>query len=113
MKKIWLADRDAGCSPDVLVFHITDTSVMLPEYVYYSLYQDEFFEFAMEGKTGVKMPRGDKKQISHFKIKSADLTTQLAFVDFVRKIDKKRLKLKKKNIELFSEKANLISKYFE
>ena len=113
LKKIWLADRDAGCSPDVLVFHITDTSVMLPEYVYYSLYQDEFFEFAMEGKTGVKMPRGDKKQISHFKIKSADLPTQLAFVDFVRKIDKKRLELKKKNIELFSKKANLISKYFE
>lgn len=113
LKKIWLSDREAGCSPDVLVFHITDPSVMFPEYVYYSLYQDAFFEFVMEGKTGVKMPRGDKKQIPHFKIKNADIPTQRAFVEFVKKIDKKRLELKKKNIKLFSEKTSLISKYFD
>lgn len=113
LKKIWLSDREAGCSPDVLVFHITDPSVMFPEYVYYSLYQDAFFEFVMEGKTGVKMPRGDKKQIPHFKIKNADIPTQRAFVEFVKKIDKKRLELKKKNIELFSEKTSLISKYYD
>lgn len=113
LKKIWLADKDAGCSPDVLVFHITDTAKMLPEYVYYSLYQDAFFAYAMESKTGMKMPRGDKKQIPHFKIKNADLPTQTAFVEFVKEIDKKRDILKKKNLELFSEKAKLIAKYFE
>lgn len=113
LKKIWLADKDAGCSPDVLVFHITDTSIMLPEYVYYSLYQDAFFDYAMEGKTGMKMPRGDKKQIPHFKIKNANITTQTAFVKFVKKIDKKRGELRKKNVELFSQKSSLISKYFE
>lgn len=86
---------------------------MLPEYVYYSLYQDAFFDYAMEGKTGMKMPRGDKKQIPHFKIKNANITTQTAFVKFVKKIDKKRGELRKKNVELFSQKSSLISKYFE
>ena len=68
LKKIWLADKNAGCSPDVLVFHISDTSKMLPEYVFYSLYQDSFFDYVMEGKTGLKMPRGNKKQISHISV---------------------------------------------
>ena len=34
LKKIWLADKDGGCSPDVLVIRI-DSRDYLPEYVYH------------------------------------------------------------------------------
>ena len=113
LKKIWLSDRDGGCSPDVLVFHITDTSSMLPEFVYYSLYQDRFFEYAMEGKTGMKMPRGDKKQIPHFKIKKADIDQQRKFADFVRSIESKKAKLIAENQTLKEKKREAIKKHFE
>ena len=33
LKKIWLSDRDGGCSTDILVFRIKDTSKFLPVYV--------------------------------------------------------------------------------
>lgn len=112
LKKIWLSDRDGGCSPDVLVFHITDTSAMLPEYVYYSLYQDRFFEYAMEGKTGMKMPRGDKKQIPHFKIKNAGIDQQKKFADFVRNIESKKAKLITENQKLREKKREAIKEHF-
>ena len=112
LKKIWLADKDAGCSPDVLVFHIVDTSAMLPEYVYYSLYQDEFFAYVMDGKTGMKMPRGDKKQIPHFKIKNADISIQKSFVEFVKVAEESKMQLNVKNQELQHKKQDIINRYF-
>ena len=34
LKKIWLADRNGGCSTDVLVFRINDENILLPEYLF-------------------------------------------------------------------------------
>lgn len=112
LKKIWLADRDAGCSSDVLVFHVIDKSVMLPEYIYYSIYQDSFFEYVMEGKTGMKMPRGDKKQIPHYKIKNADIELQRIFVEFVKEAEIRKMQLTQENSELQLKKQDVISRYF-
>ncbi len=66
LKKIWLADRDGGCSPDVLVFR----PIVSIDYrfVYYSMKQDKFFDFMMQGTKGMKMPRGDKNIIPNFEI---------------------------------------------
>ncbi len=66
LKKIWLADHDGGCSNDVLVFRNAKPSDYLSEYIYAILSSDIFFDYMMVGKTGLKMPRGDKKVIPNF-----------------------------------------------
>lgn len=50
LKKIWLSDRDGGCSTDILVFRIKDISKFLPVYVYYTLYQDAFLILWWKGR---------------------------------------------------------------
>ena len=66
LKKIWLADREGGCSPDVLVFR--PVNGIDSRFVYYSMKQDKFFDFMMQGTKGMKMPRGDKNNIPNFEI---------------------------------------------
>lgn len=68
LKKIWLADRAGGCSPDVLVFRSRDEKILLSEYIFEVLKQDDFFDFAMATAKGMKMPRGDKDKIKSYKI---------------------------------------------
>lgn len=67
LKKIYLAKAEGGCSNDVLVFRNTKDYI-LNDYLYAILSNDLFFEYMMTGKTGLKMPRGDKKMIPNFGI---------------------------------------------
>ena len=66
LKKIWFADRDGGCSPDVLVFR--PTTDVYSRFVYYAMKQDSFFDYMMQGAKGMKMPRGDKNSIPNYEI---------------------------------------------
>ncbi len=66
LKKIWSADRNGGCSNDVLV--IRAKTGYSPKFLYYALLRDEFFSHMMNGKKGTKMPRGDKGQIMRYPI---------------------------------------------
>jgi type I restriction enzyme M protein len=66
LKKIWFADKDGGCSKDVLVFRSSDSSLYSPKFIYYMIRRDAFFDYVMEGKKGVKMPRGDKNKIMKY-----------------------------------------------
>lgn len=68
LKKIWFADKEGGCSKDVLVLRSSDTNKYLPKYIYYMLRRDVFFDYAMEGKKGLKMPRGNKDEILKYRI---------------------------------------------
>lgn len=67
LKKIWLAGHDGGCSPDVLVFRDASKDV-LNDYLFAVLSSDIFFDYMMTGKTGIKMPRGDKRSILKFEV---------------------------------------------
>lgn len=67
LKKIYFAQRDGGCSNDVLVFRNTKEYIQ-SEYLFALLSTDLFFDYMMTGKTGLKMPRGDKKVIPNFGI---------------------------------------------
>ena len=60
-KKIWLATKCGGRSPDVLSFQAKhpDTN----EFLFNLLYQDSFFDYMMLTSKGAKMPRGDKNAI--------------------------------------------------
>ena len=69
LKKIWQADRDGSCSPDVLVLR-PDSEKVDERFLYYSLRRDVFFDFIMNeaGTRGVKMPRGNKDGIIQYRI---------------------------------------------
>lgn len=65
-KKIWLADRYGACSNDVLC--IRSKSEDLKYFTYYTIRQDDFFDYVMLGAKGCKMPRGDKQHIMNWPI---------------------------------------------
>lgn len=66
LKKLWLADRDGGCNPDVMVFR--PTSEAIPEFVYYMLRRQAFIDYVMSDVKGMKMPRGNKDNIIRYAI---------------------------------------------
>lgn len=65
-KKIVYCQKDAGCSSDVLCF--TPKNKAFSQYLFCTLYSDNFFDFMVSTSKGTKMPRGDKSQIMEFKI---------------------------------------------
>lgn len=87
LKKTWLADQDGGCSPDVLVFCVKDTSQTIPAFVAELLKQDSFFDFMMAGKKGMKMPRGDKNAILSFPFPLPPLGVQQQVVEACAAVD--------------------------
>ena len=66
LKKVWYADSEGGCSSDVLVFRVKNGHDS--NFLYAVLMQDAFFDYAMQGAKGSKMPRGDKDQIMRYEI---------------------------------------------
>lgn len=74
-KKIWQADCDGYCSNDVLVFQPAEDCN--PDYLYWLLCGDEFFEHVMATSKGTKMPRGDKAAIMSYAIPSNSEMAQL------------------------------------
>lgn len=65
-KKIWLAKFDGGCSNDILVFRAKDG--VSENFLYYTLSNDDFFDYATATAKGTKMPRGDKKAIMDYNV---------------------------------------------
>lgn len=74
-KKIWFANKNGGCSNDVIVFKVNQ-NIADPRFLYYQLSKDEFFDFMMAGANGTKMPRGNKDSIPNFKLLLPPLPTQ-------------------------------------
>jgi type I restriction enzyme S subunit len=65
-RKIWFADRNGGCSADVLVFRAKENCDKL--FLRYALSSDAFFDYATSTSKGTKMPRGDKAAIMDYDI---------------------------------------------
>ncbi|OTP03295.1 hypothetical protein A5839_000480, partial [Enterococcus faecium] len=88
-KKIWFANRDGGCSADVLVFRVKDK--VKPEFLFCLLFQDYFFNRMVLSSKGTKMPRGDKKAIMETSFEITELENQekisKIFFDFKEKIE--------------------------
>lgn len=88
-KKIWFADFSGGCSNDVLNIVVKDSINVLPKFLYYNLFRDEFFKYVMSGNKGTKMPRGDKHHIMQYIINIPNIEMQSKIVNILEKIDKK------------------------
>ena len=114
LKKIWLSTKQGGCSNDVLVFRSNDIERLLPQYLYYVLSQDMFFEYTMAFSQGIKMPRGDKNKILQYIIPLPSIEEQEQIVqtfETIREkieIEEKRLveydeQVKSRFVEMFGE----------
>ncbi|MBO4998375.1 MAG: restriction endonuclease subunit S, partial [Lachnospira sp.] len=86
-KKIWFAEHEGSCSNDVLVFRAKET--VNPNYLFYVLSCDKFFEYAMATSKGTKMPRGDKKTLMEYEIPEHNYVEQVKIAGLLRRIDDK------------------------
>ena len=87
LKKVWLADRNGGCSADVFVFRAL--SACIPDFVHYIIANDSFINFVMSGAKGVKMPRGDKEQMKTYNVGVPTKAEQRKIADLLRLIDER------------------------
>lgn len=78
LKKVWQADRDGGCSADVLAIRITAQwlPLMRSRFLYYILSSDDFFAYNMQHAKGAKMPRGNKEAIMRYRIPTPPVAVQ-------------------------------------
>jgi type I restriction enzyme S subunit len=84
-KKIWFANRDGGCSNDVLVLRAKEG--YNPGFLYYLLSDDNFFDYATATAKGTKMPRGDKSAIMQYEVPNLPIDTQVEIADTLSALD--------------------------
>lgn len=112
LKKLWLADQDGGCSPDVLVFHNISPDINDSAFIYYSLRRNEFFDFIMQDVGGMKMPRGRKETIEKYEIRIPnDIAQQRELAMKFKKLDDEIAGLKKRIEAIPSQKQAILDKY--
>ena len=111
LKKIWFADKEGGCSKDVLVLRSADASKYLPKYIFYMLRRDVFFDYVMEGKKGVKMPRGNKEDIKKYKIPIPLFEEQKRIIAQIEAIELKITQARTLIENAASEKQAILDKY--
>lgn len=109
LKKIWMADRDGGCSKDVLVFRNSKPKEILNDYLKIIMSTDTFFDYMMVGKKGVKMPRGDKKVIPNFEIPIPSTEIQNKIAEECASVEAECIKAERKLIDAKKKLYNLFS----
>ena len=84
-RKIWFADRDGGCSNDVLVLRAKETCN--PGFLYYLLSDNNFFAYATATGKGTKMPRGDKGAIMRYAVPDVPFDNQIEIASTLSVLD--------------------------
>lgn len=111
LKKIWLADRDGGCNPDVMVFR--PTSEVLPEFVYYMLSRQIFISYVMSDVKGMKMPRGNKDNIIRYTIPVPLLKVQQQIIEEISTYKTKMAEAKVIINDSAKRKQAILDKYLK
>lgn len=88
-KKVWFADFDGGCSPDVLVMRSKDENILLNEYLFLLIRSDEFINFTIISSNGAKMPRGDKNAMKKYIFNIPSIDYQKKCIEHYFVIDQK------------------------
>ena len=108
LKKIWLADRDGGCSTDVLVVRTIDNRICTPMFLKMLLSDDSFFDFTMANAVGTKMPRGDKKVIVNYQVHLPTIAEQRAIAAVLSDMDAEIAALEAKRAKYESIKQGMM-----
>lgn len=110
LKKIWLADNDGGSSGDVLVLKPNNT-IILSDYLYYQLANDEFFDYEMQHIKGQKMPRADKSEVLNYPVYIPSIDVQKKTLDEIVKSKNELDDLKKQLQKLEIIKEDILKTY--
>ena len=103
LKKIWFADKDGGCSKDVLVLRSADTNKYLPKYIFYMLRRDVFFDYVMEG---------NKEDILKYRIPiPSSIDEQMRIVSQIEALESEITKARNLIENTASEKQTILDKY--
>lgn len=86
LKKIWLSNREGGCSSDVLVIR-PKTNIVMPNFLFTVISSDNFFKYSNDNAKGTKMPRGDKHCILKYGIPIPPLSEQRRIASALMKVD--------------------------
>ena len=86
-RKIWFADRNGGCSSDVLVLRANEG--VCPGFLHYLLSNDNFFDYATATAKGTKMPRGDKGAIMRYEVPDLPFNSQVEIAATLSALDGK------------------------
>lgn len=109
-QKIWRADRNGGCSADVLCIRAKEN--VDSKYLYYLLSQQAFFDYVMSGAKGCKMPRGDKKQIMQWPVTLPPLDEQRRIAGILGALDDKIELNRRINANLEAQAQALFRSWF-
>lgn len=112
LKKIWQADRDGGCNPDVLVMRINSKTVE-SSFIFYQLRCDSFFDYIMEDVKGMKMPRGNKEHIEKYELSVPSLKEQLKISKRFSDLNNEYMKLHAEMRKLPELKQSILDKYIK
>ena len=104
-KKIWYAIFDGGCSNDIFVLRANKN--IYPQFLYYALSEDNFFDFATKSAKGTKMPRGNKNSLINYPIPILSLEVQKQIGNFLYSLDQK-ISINKKINATLEEMAKTI-----
>ena len=115
LKKVWKATFNGGCSSDVFVLKANDN--IESDYLHYVIANDKFINFVMSGAKGVKMPRGDKKQMETYSLSLPQIQEQHKIARLLSLLDERISTqnkiiedLKKLNLRLLKLNIRLILK---
>ena len=81
-KKMVFAKTEGGSSNDVICIRADKTKV-LPQFLYYCLCADAFFDYYVSNCKGTKMPRGDKQALLNYDVPEFSLEEQRHIVDAI------------------------------
>ena len=88
LKKVWLANKNGGCSADVFVLKSVNEKCN-SDFLYYLVANDNFINYIMNGAKGVKMPRGDKEQIKKYQLSIPSKKEQCKITELLSKLDQR------------------------
>lgn len=106
-QKIWYADKEGGCSNDVLV--VKAGKSVDSKFLYYVLSDNNFFNYSTVTSKGTKMPRGSKNAIMKYWVPDLDISTQKKIADILSSYDE-LIKVNNEKIELLEQAARELYK---
>ena len=111
LKKVWMADKDGGCSADVFVMR-ANRNVCTDDFLHHIVANDRFISYVMSGAKGVKMPRGDKEQIKGYETALPSLIEQQKVAHLLAIIDERIITQSRIIEDLKSERKYLLEQLF-